>query len=71
MLLDDSFLINIFVFHVMDIGSNANLLPKQRYASSHTHMNVKAIVAFEDLLGLDEVGRMRLLVQSSTIESGA
>lgn len=71
MLLDDGFFINIFVFHVMNIGPNTNLLPKQWYTSSDTHVNVKVIVAFEYLFSLYKIWGMRLLIQSSTIESGA
>lgn len=68
MLLDYGLFINVLIFHVMNIRSHLNLLPKQGYTSSNTHMNIYLIMALEYLFRFDEVRRMGLLIQATTIE---
>lgn len=55
MLFDYGLFINILIFHVMDIRSHLDLLPKQRHASSNASMDIYLIMALENLLCLDKV----------------
>lgn len=69
MLFDDSLFINIFIFTVMNVRSHFDLLPKQRHTASDTNVNVYLIMTFEYLFCLYEIGRMSLLIKSTTVEA--
>ena len=70
MLLHDQLVVLLPLLGELDLSPEPALGPEKRSTASETHMREDVVVAYENLLGLDEIGTVEGVVDASAAEAG-